>query len=163
MARACVEVPKDDEFPTVAGESPSGESLPFLLPVPAADALVKAIPRKNRSLPILEHAVLCESEGDTVRFATTDLEVQNPVTVRPIEGDYPDTDQVIPEAQEDPSVILDARLLSRACRIAEEFIGRQRPCHLRIAPGKTPLDAVRIDVSDPDRGELLLVVMPIRP
>ena len=163
-ARATSGTPPAEEFPDVGIESTSEPLEPFVLPLSAATEIVKAIPRRQ-SMPVLEHAALDvagANSGENARFVTTDLEVKRPVEFRKIDGEYPNVDQVMPQMKGKPAFVLDASLVERACKIAREFCGGAKlpPVKMQFYPGKKH-DGVGIRVEDPDRGELVIVVMPM--
>ena len=99
--RVLVRVPviESEEFPPVKGqtEDPPVEAT---IPVAPFQKALKNIPKTN--LAILEHFKL-ESNG-SITFRTTDLDVEQAVVCRPIEGQYPKTDQVWPEQKDYPVV-----------------------------------------------------------
>jgi len=51
--------------------------------------------KPNKELPILDNVIVSNEKEDRVDLTTTNLEINNTVTVRKIEGNYPNTSQVI--------------------------------------------------------------------
>ena len=166
-ARVKVETPPAEGYPHVADLTPTDEPLvPFILPIKAAEAVVRAIPRKQAN-PVLEHAVLdvAETNGnESARFVTSDLDTTTPMLANKIDGKFPDTDQIFPSITGDPSFSLNVGLLERACKIAKEFAKGDRVTCLRFYPANedASVSPIGIRVVSEAHGELEIVVMPMR-
>jgi len=78
-----------DEFPVTPGEP--FDKIDFILPVESIKGI--KIPPKIR-LPILANACLSK-EGEMVSVSTTDLDIMQTAKVRPVDGEFPDTEQFI--------------------------------------------------------------------
>jgi len=183
LLRITAAVSPDADFPAVAGLTLSAEDpTPFILPVDAADDLAARLKKKPRTtMPILADAVLdvpyTNANGKAL-FVLTDLETAQRVEARKIDGWWPNTDSVIPakrqhvegegEEGEDarlvddaPSFTVNLELLERVLKAAREADIAGPACAARfwVIDALSPL---RIEMSG-DGGELLAVVMPLRP
>ena len=96
------ETPPDDEWPDVGDIKASTDALEeFILPLEASERVMRAIPKPTRtSMPVLKHARLDVVETNAnghARFVTTDLDSVTPMQADKIDGEYPNTAQVIPK------------------------------------------------------------------
>lgn len=66
---------------------------PFIVP---AKALKEIKIPKSKTLPILDNMAIGHVADDRVEFMTTDLEQGKATAMRPIEGRFPDYEQIIP-------------------------------------------------------------------
>ena len=149
--------PAEAEFPRQAGSPADPQvSAPFILPAAAALDIMKAIPKSR--LPILEHARL-ESLNGTVIFVTTDLDTTRHHEARPVEGPYPNTDQVIPEGEPVFSIGFDLGLLEHAVK-AMRFGDRYQAVGRFDFYG--PLRGCKITRTLPTGERALALVMPHR-
>lgn len=95
-----VSLPKTDakNFPTIEGFTPNGFTR-GLIPVDAAKDIESAIP-KSKHMPILNHAAISSEhigEREVLKIATTDLDTPKLLTVRPVEGTFPNWQNVWPK------------------------------------------------------------------
>lgn len=91
-----VPVQSSEEFPPITGAN--GEPTPdCILPIAPLKKAIASIPKSN-SLPILGHVAVTAVAGGPlkVRLTTNDLDTENSAVVRAIDGNYPNTNQVIP-------------------------------------------------------------------
>lgn len=167
----------DSEYPALPGyESSDAAPEPFTLPLGAADELKDVLQwagKRRGSMPILTNVLLDVPHANangSVRFVATDLETQRKVEAKKIEGEYPNTDRVIPEKPTLPdgeaapaSFTVDLNLLERVLKAAREggFAGRTSVAARFYVTD--PLSALRIEISHPNVGELLAVIMPLKP
>ena len=120
---ALVRVPvcrRAEEFPPVkAGEATLEDCI-----IPVA-AFKKALANtcKTSALPVLQCARLSGADGK-VTMAASDLETEQAVTVKGVEGTYPDCDQVIPAEEPTLTITVAASLLKRVAEYAERH-GRE--------------------------------------
>ena len=158
----------DAEYPEVAGFEPSPlPPEPFTLPLGAADELADVLKwagKRKGSMPILALAALDVPHANAngaVRFIATDLETQRKVEAKKIDGEFPPIDRVIPERPE-LSFAVNLNLLEKVLKAAREGgFATSRGCSARFYV-KDALSAIRVEISNPDVGELLAIVMPIR-
>ena len=157
-----------EEFPATATAGIPAhppELEPFILPRDTVDALVKRLPKKQMALPILSNALLdvarANGNGDAC-FITTDLETQEMTKGRKIDGEFPNTDKVIPAADKKPTATFGVNLkyLAACYKAVVEFGGKQHTNVKIEIFGE--LEPIRLTYSNPDTGELLAVIMPVR-
>jgi hypothetical protein len=88
-----VPVETSEDFPPISGghEPPTDA----IIPVGPFKKALAGIP-KNMTLPILENVALSNVNGAQVRLTTNDLDTENSIVAKRIEGNYPNTDAVIP-------------------------------------------------------------------
>ena len=161
------EKPDPREFPAIPGvEDPGGSAPlePFTLPLAAADAVAKAIPK--RGLPILKNALL-DVDGtngsEKARFVTTDLEVTTPIEALKIDGDFPDWRQVMPDGEPTVKLALNWQYLADLGKALNEFCpgSREKLVTIEIIDEMSP---VKFTAKNPDTGEEFTgLIMPIRP
>jgi hypothetical protein len=135
-------VPPGEDFPKVEGLDAAAldELKAFILPVDAAKAIRKAVP-KVKHVEVLGYIGLdvpqTNANGCAV-LAVTDL--SSPQVFRPakIEGNFPRYQNIIPTDEPDFTVTLNAKYLQDACALAQKVSG----------PGRTPA-AVKLQFYKP--------------
>lgn len=160
--------PLDGEFPTVPGMGAMGTvGEGFILPIGGVEQLRKAIPKGRQSMPILARAVYdqgfedSENRNGSVRFWTTDLETATAITIRPIDGEFPDISAVIPDEGIDGSIqcTVDPRYLLQICQAAIEFAGPKAMISIQNCGQGDPL---LFQVEAQAGGKLTGCLMPMR-
>lgn len=161
--------PLDEEFPVVPGLEKMGTvGEGFILPMSGVDQLLKTIPKASKvSMPVIAHAVYdqgfedSEHSNSNVRFWTTDLETATPITMRPIDGDYPDVSAVIPDEGIDGSIqcTVNATYLRSICQAAIEFAGPKAMISIQNCGEMDPL---LFKVEAQAGGVMLGCLMPMR-
>jgi hypothetical protein len=97
-----------DEFPDTPGQY-FQNGVDCVLP--SEDVKKVVIPKKVGSLPILKNACLTQENG-AILVSTTDLSIMQTNKIRPLEIEYPDTDQFLGEESEGGiTFAIDAKLL----------------------------------------------------
>jgi DNA polymerase III sliding clamp (beta) subunit (PCNA family) len=92
-----------------------------LIPAEAAEAAEKAIPKKAH-LPVLTHAqVFVEKNRGNIVIATTDLESPRVVTLKAADGQFPNTDQVMPKNKPVITITIGANQLAALVRYRQKF------------------------------------------
>ena len=175
LIRIKAATPAYDEHPN----GTEGVPEPFILPLEAAHRVAKAIPKRSPS-PVLTHAALdvpSTNGNGSARFVVTDgyngTGNEQAIEAKKIEGEYPNTDQVIPK--DAPfSFCINLTLLERVIKASKEFGGsgkgkdskgkdsKGNQAHFakfHVTDNSSP---VRITISNPDVGELEAVIMPVR-
>jgi len=100
-----VPVEKSEDFPTLSGTfQPATDSI---IPIAPFKKALAGMPNGG-SLPILKHVALSGSDDERVRMTTNDLDNENSVVAKRIEGNYPNTEQVIPTATPTFSISISA-------------------------------------------------------
>lgn len=85
-----------EDFPKVPGFEQKQEN-DFILPITEALQVSRQIPKAKKDLSILKNAII--EQNNRVRIATTDLSSASIVDVNPIEGKYPEYQEVIPQGK----------------------------------------------------------------
>jgi hypothetical protein len=128
-----VPVIESDEFPPV--KTPATEVKDCIMPIQAVSKAVKNIPR-NGTIPVLSHAKL--DVNGTIALTTTDLETEQCVEAKPIEGTYPNCDQVIPDFVPVLTIAIAADVLIRLGQYAAKHAtGSSAPVRFEFLNGKS--------------------------
>ena len=91
-----VPVERSEEFPPVTGADPGAELPDCTIPIVPFKKALAGIPNGN-SLPIIQHAAVTPGPEGKVRLTTNDLDTEQSALVKLVEGNFPNTQQVIPE------------------------------------------------------------------
>ena len=159
-----------DEFPSTDG-TPSGlpPMEPFIMPTEMADDIRKAIPKGRNTMPILSNALLDTAHtnaNESIRCVTTDLSNTREFRAEKIEGEYPATAQVIPNLEDrKPDFTISLLYLEKAIKAAKEFglsKSGEAGIYFHPDPEKREMSPIAIKVTNPDEGEMLAVIMPMR-
>lgn len=118
--RAAIRVPYSNigvsHFPEVKGV---GDALPdCIVPCAAVKEQTSRADKNKGMLPVL--STVHVSGNGKITLATTDLETERPISVKPIDGQYPVLDQVWPSAKPVVSIALSPTLLKRICDYCEK-------------------------------------------
>ena len=165
------DMPDAKEYPPIEGmegataadkEEPALQ--PFILPSAAAAEILKAMPKKRTTLPILENIALdvaaTNGNGSAV-MGVTDLE--NPWIFRPkkIEDQFPDVDKVIPEMDKKPTIEIGLGIdtMLRALNTIKSLYPNSNHKGLRFKFYDAN-SAIRIEGSN-NAGDIVAVVMPM--
>jgi DNA polymerase III sliding clamp (beta) subunit (PCNA family) len=161
-----ITTPKDSasEFPRVPGFTPNGSPKSFLLPVDAAKTIQKAVPKTH--IPVVNHAAITGTgdENKPVAIAVTDLDNPQVFQPRPVTGQYPNTDIVIPK--DDAAAVFQftvrADYLAELCKAIQDFAGdgKYRP-GIATLTFYGPSKAVRLDARNENTDQnLIAILMP---
>ena len=89
-----VPVETSEDFPPLSGgHEPATDAI---IPIAPFKKALASIP-KGGSVPIINHVALSNVNGSQVRLTTNDLDNESSIVAKRIEGNYPNTDQVIPD------------------------------------------------------------------
>lgn len=153
-----VNMPEQDETPLNRTKLPGNVADECIMPTaPFKKGLanIKAV----KGLTFSAYAKLLANGDKNVTLVTTDLDVQQSVTARSIEGQYPNTDMVMPTKEPKFKIALSPELLGKFCDYASkhghekesvmlvEFWDDLSPVRLSFRiddPNDTPLRAVGI-------------------
>jgi len=110
------------DFPILPDKSKALKAFkPFILSPEGAKKILKVIPEKNASLPILENTILVEQKENMVDFATTDLESFNRVKTRTIIGDFPDYKKMLTKNGKHIKVSVNVKYLKKIVNFLDSF------------------------------------------
>lgn len=106
-----------DDYPETPG---SGFEEAINCIIARGDLKSLKIPKKS-PLPILQHVCLSQENGN-ILLTTGDLSAMQTLKIHPVDADYPETDQVIPE-KGGLCFSVDAKLLKVIC----DYVAKQSP------------------------------------
>lgn len=152
----------EGEFPTLSGECIAPKDC--ILPLAPFKKALASIPNGG-SLPILKHVALSASAGDKLRLTTNDMETENNTVTKPVEGNYPNCEQVIPKEPAKFAIALDPSLLKTVVEYFAKHNGEKtRAVRLEFFGDKKPSDLspVRITGTLANGKEAMVVLMPMR-
>lgn len=127
------------------------------VPTEAIKKLLKLIPKKHRTLPILENAVVKFSDSVTA-FGTTDLESPNVISARNIEGYFPNYEQVIPKHSRFQMLVNPLKLASML-EMASKVVREGESVLLHFNGQKNP---IKVTGDDNNGISFIGVVMPMQ-
>ena len=139
---------------------PIGTWKPFILPAKDCNEILKAIPKRT-NIPIIKNAFVLEQTDDCVKIGVTDLETPRIFNCKPLSGNFPDYERVIPKVAEAPFRIgMNAALL-------RDVLDTMAKCGDERCPGvvfhfKDNTSAVTITGKDPSGQPHTAVCMPLR-
>lgn len=130
----------------------------MIIPGDVAKAMTKAIP-KRINIPILEHAFIQSNTKKSWR--TSDLDSTQGAEFRPIEAEWPPSDEVIPKEMATLKIGLNPDYLMAICKAAKEFHGKEmKPLVFEFTKDT---ESVKITTQQNSQGqEFLGVLMPMR-
>jgi hypothetical protein len=155
---------EDFPVPSKGWTPPEVPAEGFIVPTEDAKACA-ALPPKKQRLPFLAENVLLESLNGRARFVATDLDRWPAVDVRPVEGTWPNTDAVIPKADEARfSIAVNPYVLARTLTTLADALGMKGERYPAVVIRfYTPLSALRLDATaGSNGGQGTALVMPIR-
>jgi len=123
-----------------------------------AKAIQKSIPKKIRYKPILGNATLDERSSPP-QAATTNLDTMTRMTLRAVEGDYPNVYECMRKTTKIPvraAVCVDPVLLADVLGILAKMHSNKEPIEMEI---RGPLDPILIRVTS-ERLETVGLIMP---
>ena len=103
---------KVEDFPAVQGKVIMRGFKPFIVSTKGLKDIKFPNNGAVQSLPILSNAGIKHIDENSVEFITTDLEVSNSVSVRRIQGEFPEYESIIPTGDPVVEVIVNAQYLA---------------------------------------------------
>jgi DNA polymerase III sliding clamp (beta) subunit (PCNA family) len=153
------------DYPNVPGIDSQRSQEPLkgvIVPVDGIDVLIRAIPRAAKTMPILKTVIINTQEtnaGPLFVAGATDLETTTPINIKPIEGMFPDVNQVIPTEKLTTVFCMDPGLLGKAMLAASKlgltFVKFEHDSDKVLSP-------VKITGVTEDGQNVTMVVMPVR-
>jgi hypothetical protein len=142
-----VTAPKVDikEMPTPSEGELTDQFKPFILELEDAQKIEKSIPKKV-DIPILKHVAVIKSEDKNAfaKLFTTDLQIQNIIVSKKVEGEYPQFGKVLPKGKPVKTIRVQTKLLRNLLSAIEEAQG----------PAKMPY--VDLQIYDDEEGPIRL-------
>ena len=165
-----------DQASTLLDQIPSGDVVPFIGAIDGVEMVAKMIPKKTKTGIDLHYAALDVAE--TNRNGSADFvvhEIGNPiqrVKVAKIDGEYPNTGQVVPKpAATDRTFAINMALLDRVYRAVKELQKGERVVgRVKVTvPAPDPkykdqgvLSPITIEATSEEGDTLSAYVMPMR-
>ncbi len=118
-----VETPKlnSTDYPIIPNKKVKDNFKPFILPADKSKEVLRIIPKNNKSLPILEHAILTQQTETMVELTTTDLNATQSVMSQVIDGKYPEFQPLLTEKGKFIKIQLNAELLLKIAQFFVQF------------------------------------------
>lgn len=151
-------VESDGEFPDVKTALPE-EPVDCIIPRDAYLKALRNIPKSN--LPILE-SVKLDANGK-ITLTTFDLDTEQAVTCKPVEGTYPNVDQVIPTEEPTMKIAIAGGLLKTIAAYAlKHGVDDNQTVQFEIIDSTSPVTfKIAVDKDRPNM-EALGLVCPVR-
>lgn len=152
------------DYPIVEGIDPSQSEEPLkpvIVPIDGIERLIKSIPAKKSTMPILKMAIVntkVTNEGKLFLAGATDLETTTPVNIKQIEGTYPDYFKVIPQGEGVKQFHVDPAIMAKAMTAAAK-LGLQ---YVKFAIPEKELSPIKITGRTEDNEDVTIVVVPCK-
>jgi len=142
-----------EEFPATQGSEALPDDFTSIIPVKAFEKAMKNVPKKP-SLSILNNIHVSMSDGK-IKLTTTDLETTDSVEVKPFEGEFPDTDNVVKEfnklveSQKSEKVAIGVPHLEKMLKVAKSQKSDYVELELAFSD-EEDIAMIRVKISNPD-------------
>lgn len=151
-----VSVPADvkiEDFPQVQGKSAMRGCEPFLVDARS----VASIKLPKSKLPILQHCTIKHCDKQYVEFLTTDGEIAESKTLRRIDGQFPDYEQIFPKDEPKAEVYINGKMLGELLTAMSE-LSEDKGVTIRFFGEENPLVLLAESKVQKARG----IMMPMR-
>lgn len=148
---------KSVDFPTVDGFEGGQDDASFLLDADAAKAIEKVIPKSK--IPILNNAAV-RVDGEQAIVCVTNLDNPQVFKPRPVSGQYPNFDMVMPKDAPTFQIAVNAEYLAQIAKFAAQFSDNHKVV-LSFYGTTADNKPMRFDASDGEQG-MTAVLMPLR-
>lgn len=105
---------ESSEFPKIGDQVAVNHVKPCILDSKGLLDVLKVLPKKRQTLPILNTAAVMDQSDKEVQIGTTDLEKSAVTRVRVIDGNYPAYEKVFPKKKPVASIAIDKKVLQKA-------------------------------------------------
>ena len=146
------------DFPHIEGVDPAAAAS-GILPKDVAKATAKRLPKRN-AIPIIQNAAVSTDDKGAFQVATTDLSAPSVTSSRPIDGTWPNTDQIL--KQPEPSLVIgfNGVLLAEVLKwMGTNASGLNNMVKLSFTTADSP---VKLSAVTKDGQEITGLVMPLR-
>jgi len=152
-----------DDFPACGQSTGEPEAIkPCVVDAESWSKVAKQIPKNKRgSMPVLGHALLDTSaanKNESVPLYVTDLENPQTISLKKMDGTYPDYEQVIPKEEPEYTICVNPAYLEKIGR-AYKDLGEQS-VDIALHGRLKPLVFTRAGTAN-DKQEMTVVLMPI--
>lgn len=152
-----------DNYPEVEGHVVKRVDRSFNLPLDAAKAIEKNLP-KNAAFPILQNAAVIETPDGKVGFITTDLGNVKPLITREVVGEYAPSDKIeaqFPTTEPLATIAFDGRYMAQLAKFLGAMDSRYGRVTMTIYGPGAP---IRLDATVTETGQKAsALLMPLRP
>lgn len=142
----------------------------FILPKDKASDVIKLFKGSNSTIPIVNNAVVLKRDKEMVEIAKTDLESVDSIMSRVIDGQYPNTNDILVERGKYVSINVNAGFLKKIAGFLSDFTSRNRLKEITI---KVPfnnvwekdkfMSPIRFFAKNDDTGQKArILLMPIK-
>jgi len=122
----------------------NGDAAPFVMPLAAAQEILKVLPKGKKDDDPSRYAALASSSPEGKRTVVTlDGKKAIPINFEPIEGDYPNFDDagIFPKKNPLASVVVDGPLIADTIRAAALQQGQHKPVTLHVFQDRVVLQS----------------------
>ena len=149
------------DYPKVPDKpTPLENFKPFILPATDAEIILKTLPKKP-TLPILENAVIYKTTPEMAEIGITDLQSNQTITPRVIQGEYPAYQDIMVERGSFTEIKVNPELLQKISKFFTQFLDKETFKGLIMKVPKEPDKPIRFYAKkDGQTAEALL--MPLK-
>ncbi len=150
---------KTEDYPIFPNKpKPKANFKPFILPQEEAKKLIKPLSRKV-SLPILENAVVLQSNGEIAEIGTTDLQSFDGVFCRVIQEGYPKFNNILIEKGSYTEILVNPDYLRKMADFFSKFLDGKKELKMKIP--KDTINPIRF-YGIKENQEATGLIMPIK-
>jgi DNA polymerase III sliding clamp (beta) subunit (PCNA family) len=150
-----VPVQKSEDYPTLSGEFAPAKDM--IIPIAPFKKAMASIPKS--AVEVLCNVAMSSVNGEKVRLTTNDMDNENSVVAKRIDGIYPNCEQVIPTATPTFSISISAHELQNIANyFAKHGVGQ---CAVNFQ-FTADCEAVRFSGTTTSGKKVVGVVMPMR-
>lgn len=147
------------DYPKVPDKpAPLENFKPFILPSQDAEIILKTLPKKA-SLPILEHAVIYKTTPETAEIGITDLQSNQTITPKVIQGEYPKFQDIMVERGGFTEILINPEFLQKIGKFFSQFTDGYKGITMKIP--KEPDTPIRF-YAKTEMQEATAILMPIK-
>lgn len=122
---------KKEDYPIIQNEKPAENFKSFILPKEKANDIVKLFKKENKSLPILNNAVILKETENTIEIGKIDNELQglNKIISQKIQGEYPDYQSIYNEDKKEKyiEIMVNPKFLKEIVDFYSQFCDTSTP------------------------------------
>lgn len=148
-----------NEFPAIPNKpKPKTNFKPFILSSNEAQKLIKPLSKKQ-DIPILENAVILQSQDDFVEIGTTDLQSYNGIYCKPIQGEFPQVNDILVERGKFVEINVNPEYLVKIGKFYSQFLKGTKT--LKIKVPVNPNEPIRF-YGKTENQDATALLMPIK-
>lgn len=156
---------KADDFPACGQSTGEPEEIrPFVVDAEAWAKVAKQIPkpRRHNSMPILSHALLdtiAANKNGSVPLYVTDLENPQTISLKKMDGTYPDYERVIPKGEPEYTICVNPAYLEKIGKAYKDL--GARTVDIALHGRLRPVVFKRSDKLNTDEQDMTVVLIPV--